>query len=64
MSEAFVNTLRRDYIAGADLPTAAVVLVQAPAWFADYNAVAPHSAIGFKAPWQDRAGAVEVSPTG
>ena len=30
------NTPRRDYIPGADLPTAAVVLDQAPAWFADY----------------------------
>jgi putative transposase len=64
MSEAFVNTLRRDYIAGADLSSAAVVLEQVPAWFADYNAVAPHSALGFKAPWQYRAAAVEVSPTG
>jgi hypothetical protein len=39
MSEAFVNTMRRDYLAGADLPTAAVVLEQLPAWIADYNAV-------------------------
>ena len=64
MSEAFVNTLRRDYIAGADLSTAEVVLDQVPAWFIDYNAVAPHSALGFKAPWQYRAAAVEVSPIG
>ena len=64
MSEAFVNTLRRDYIAGADLSSAAVVLEQVPAWFADYNAVAPHSALGFKAPWQYRAAAVEVSLMG
>jgi len=44
MSEAFMSTLRRDYLAGADLSTAAVVLAQIPAWIADYNAVAPHSA--------------------
>ena len=31
MSKAFVNTLRRDYIADADLSTAAVVSDQAPA---------------------------------
>src|SRR5688572_178255 len=43
MSEAFVNTMRRDYFAGADLSTADAVLEQLPAWFADYNAVAPHS---------------------
>jgi putative transposase len=54
MSEAFVNTLRRDYLAGADLSTAAVVLAQIPAWIADYNAVAPHSALGYQSPQQYR----------
>lgn len=54
MSEAFVNTLRRDYIVGAELVTAAVVLEQIPAWLADYNAVAPHSALGFQSPLQYR----------
>jgi putative transposase len=55
MSEAFVNTMRRDYIAGADLSTADAVLEQLPAWFADYNAVAPHSALGFRSPQQYRS---------
>lgn len=55
MSEAFVNTLRRDYCAGADLSTAAVVLEQIPAWLADYNAVAPHSALGYLSPQQYRS---------
>ena len=54
MSEAFVNTLRRDYITGADLSTAAAVLEQIPAWLADYNAVAPHSALGYQSPLQYR----------
>lgn len=54
MSEAFVNTLRRDYIAGADLSTAALVLDQIPTWLADYNAVAPHSALNFQSPQQYR----------
>lgn len=54
MSEAFVNTLRRDYIAGADLSSAAAVLAQIPAWIADYNAVAPHSALGYLSPQQYR----------
>jgi putative transposase len=56
MAEAFVNTLRRDYLAGADISTAAVVLDQLPAWFADYNAVAPHSSLGQQSPHQYRAG--------
>jgi putative transposase len=55
MSEAFVNTLRRDYLAGADRSTAALVLEQIPAWIADYNAVAPHSALGFQSPQQYRS---------
>lgn len=54
MSEAFVNTLRRDYLAGADLSTADVVLEQIPDWIADYNAVAPHSALGYQSPQQYR----------
>jgi putative transposase len=55
MSEALVNTLRRDYLAGADLSTAATVLEQIPAWIADYNAVAPHSALGYQSPQQYRS---------
>jgi len=64
MSEAFVNTLRRDYIVGAELSTAAAVLEQIPAWIADYNAVAPHSALGFQSPQQYRSTLVAVGPNG
>ena len=61
MSEALVNTLRRDYLAGADLSSAAAVLEQIPAWFADYNAVAPRSALCFRSPRQYRAATTGVS---
>lgn len=50
MSEAFVNTIKRDYVAMADRSTAAAVIDQISSWIADYNAVAPHSALGFKSP--------------
>jgi len=50
MSEAFVSTLQRDDIAGADRATAAAVLAQIPAWIADDNAVAPLSALGYRSP--------------
>jgi putative transposase len=63
MSEAFVNTLRRDYIVGADLSSAAAVLDQIPAWIADYNAVAPHSALGFQSPQQYRQQLAGVGPS-
>ena len=55
MSEAFVNTLKRDYVSGADRSSAAVLLEAIPAWIADYNAVAPQSALGFRSPAQYRA---------
>jgi putative transposase len=54
MAEAFVNTLRRDYIVGADLSTAAAVLAQLDAWVADYNHEAPHSALGYLTPVEYR----------
>jgi putative transposase len=54
MSEAFVNTMRRDYLAGADLGAADTVLEQIPVWIADYNAVAPHSALGYRSPHEYR----------
>lgn len=63
MSEAFVNTLRRDYLAGADLSTATVVLEQMPGWIADYNAVAPHSALGYRSPQQYRKARLEAGLT-
>lgn len=55
MAEAFVKTMKRDYVDGADLSTAAAVLGQLPAWIADYNGVAPHSALGYLAPHEYRA---------
>lgn len=55
MSEAFVNTLRRDYLDGAGRSTAAAVLDQIPSWIRDYNDVAPHSALGYRAPVEYRA---------
>ena len=50
LAEAFVHTLKRDYVSGADLSSAAAVLEQLPRWIADYNAVAPHSALGYDSP--------------
>ena len=52
MAEAFVNTIKRDYVGGADLSDAETVLRQLPGWIADYNRVAPHSALGNVSPWE------------
>lgn len=50
MAESFVKTIKRDYVYQADCDSAATVLKLLPQWFADYNNVAPHSALGMKSP--------------
>jgi putative transposase len=59
MSEAFVNTLKRDYVDPADRSSGAVVVEQVAGWIDDYNTIAPHSALGYRAPRTYRA---EVRP--
>lgn len=54
IAEAFVHTLRRDYLDAADRSSAEGVLEQIPAWIADYNGMAPHSSLGMKAPLEYR----------
>jgi putative transposase len=61
MSEAFVNTLKRDYVSGADRSDAATVLDQVGCWIADYNALAPHSSLGYRSPLQYRREVLEVT---
>jgi putative transposase len=55
MAEAFVNTIKRDYVGGADLSDAQTVIRQLPSWLEDYNHFAPHSALGFPSPKESRA---------
>jgi putative transposase len=50
MSEAFVNTIKRDYVYTNDCDTAESVIKMLPNWFKDYNTVAPHSALGMMSP--------------
>lgn len=46
MAEAFVKTIKRDYANVSARPDAASVLHQLDAWFAHYNSVHPHKALG------------------
>ena len=55
MSEAFVNTLKRDYVGCAELWSAEHVIALLPEWLEDYNEHAPHSALGMKSPREYRA---------
>jgi putative transposase len=50
MSEAFVGTLKRDYVYTSDCFDAKTVLKLLPKWIADYNEVAPHSGLEMMSP--------------
>lgn len=50
MSEAFVKTLRRDYVRLTPLPDAATALELVAGWIEDYNTVHPHSALQMRSP--------------
>jgi len=54
MSEAFVNTLKRDYVYTNDCFDADTVLGMLPGWIEDYNNIAPHSGLGMKSPAEYR----------
>lgn len=54
MSEAFVNTMKRDYVDVNDRWSAAAILAQLPTWFDDYRHVAPHSALAMRTPAEYR----------
>jgi putative transposase len=62
MAEAFVNTIKRDYVPGADLSDADTVIRQLPAWIDEYNRLAPHSSLGMLSPMEFRALNFHTSP--
>lgn len=50
MAEAFVRTLKRDYVRVNPRPDARTVIEQLPGWFAHYNDVHPHRALRYRSP--------------
>jgi transposase InsO family protein len=52
MSEAFVKTIKRDYVWVGNLKDAETVMGQLPAWFEDYNERAPHKGLKMCSPRQ------------
>ena len=50
MAEAFVGTMKRDYVYVNDCETAQSTIKQLKAWFDDYNNIAPHSALDMMSP--------------
>lgn len=47
MAEAFVRTIKRDYVRVSALPDARTVIDTLPIWFEHYNTVYPHRALGY-----------------
>ena len=54
MSEAFVATIKRDYVYTSDCSDALTVMKLFKKWIGDYNNVAPHSGLGMKSPLEYR----------
>lgn len=54
MAEAFVGTIKRDYVYVSDCETADKVLAMLPTWIKDYNHEAPHSGLGMMSPMEYR----------
>src|SRR5512132_235154 len=50
MAEAFVRTIKRDYVRVSPRPDAETVMRQLPAWIAHHNEVHPHKALGYRSP--------------
>ena len=50
MAEAFVRTLKRDYVRVNPRPDAQTVIAQLTAWLDYYNEVHQHRALGYRSP--------------
>lgn len=50
MAEAFVKTLKRDYVRVSPICDAAAALTRIDSWMEDYNTVHPHSRLGYRSP--------------
>lgn len=50
MAEAFVRTLKRDYVRMNLRPDARTVIEQLPGWLTHYNDVHPHRALRYRSP--------------
>lgn len=52
MAEAFVKTIKRDYVYLSDLSDTQTVMAQLQTWFDDYNQNAPHKGLNMRSPKQ------------
>ena len=64
MSEAFVNTLKRDYLRVSPVPDARTALDQIAGWFDDYNENHPHSGLRMRSPREFRRASTDPPVSG
>ncbi len=64
IAEAFVRTLKRDYVRVSPVPDGESVLGQLPGWLAHYNTVHPHRALGYRSPHEFIARSTQEAPSG
>lgn len=50
MAEAFVKTMKRDYVRVSPLPDARSVMESLPLWIDHYISLHPHKALGYRSP--------------
>jgi transposase InsO family protein len=55
ISEAFVNTLKRDYVRVTPIPNAEITMQAIAGWFEDYNENHPHSGLKMRSPREVRS---------
>ena len=62
MAEAFVKTMKRDYVGVYGAPDAATVLQNLSSWFEHYNEEHPHKALRYKSPREFRRSKLRDTP--
>jgi integrase-like protein/transposase IS116/IS110/IS902 family protein len=55
IAEAFVRTIKRDYVRVSPRPNAETVMRKLPSWISHYNEVHPHKALGYRSPREFRS---------
>jgi putative transposase len=64
MAEAFVRTLKRDYVRISAKPDARTVIDQLPTWINHYNQVHPHRSLGYRSPREFIDRSTREAPSG
>lgn len=64
MAEAFVRTLKRDYVRISAKPDARTVIDQLPTWIDHYNHVHPHRSLGYRSPREFIDRSTREAPSG